>query len=94
MIDCTEPDTLARSVASEIARIMKMEQEFVSLEKHDSEIALGQAGFHHETWDFVRKIPNLKQHISRLPISQRRAVLGNFRVLLRPDISAEFFTAF
>lgn len=94
MIDCTDEYTLARSVALEVARIMEMEIEHVSLKNHDIEIALAQARFHAEIWHLVQRTPDIVRHVSRLPISQRRAFIGNARVLLRPDISAELIVAF
>lgn len=84
----------ARNISTEIARIIQMEQEFVPLEEHDREIALKQVQFHQRVWEFIDRTNDLQEWTRRLPVSQRRAAIGDMRVLIRPDISAELISAF
>lgn len=92
MIDCTLPQTLSRIISTEIARIMKMEQEFISLRDHDSHIAIKQASFHKTVWDDIHSLSS--SWANTLTLSQRISAMGKLRVLLRPDISAELIASF
>ena len=72
-----------------MATVFGMEREEIPLKDHDEKIALEQARFHAKIWRFIQEIPDLQQWARLLPISQRRAAIGELRVLMRPDISAE-----
>lgn len=94
MIDCTESGTLSRKIAQEVAKVFVMGREEISFAEHDRKIALEQARFHGRIWRWLQSIDDLEMWARRLPISQRRAAIGELRVLMRPDISAELISSF
>ncbi len=71
-----------------------MVREEIPWVEHDTEIALEQARFHVKVWDFIKDTPDLQKWAKLLPLSQRRAAIGELRVLMRPDISAELLGSF